>query len=112
VTRDCLAAPGSTLADGASGLTRTKTCYKCRQEGHVRHIRFPLSFTVLNIFPLDCQGLPRECRVVRMTTSRFSVLGVVQEDLLPSPYRSAMFILQFFLSYVERIFFDLRNLRV
>jgi len=38
-----------------------------------------------------------------------AVLGVVQEDLLPSPYRSAMFILQFFLSYLN--VFDLRNLR-
>lgn len=39
-----------------------------------------------------------------------TVLGVVQEDLLPSPYRSAMFILQFFLSYLN--VFDLRNLGV
>ena len=40
--RDCLAAPGTTVADGAapSGTgnpNKNKTCYKCQQEGHVRH---------------------------------------------------------------------------
>lgn len=36
VCRDCLAAPGTTVADGAVGShNKNKTCYKCQQEGHV-----------------------------------------------------------------------------
>ncbi|KAG1753994.1 uncharacterized protein EDB91DRAFT_1043656, partial [Suillus paluster] len=40
MARDCLASPGSTSADGTSGLTKNKTCYKCGQEGHVRCVFF------------------------------------------------------------------------
>ncbi|KIK65301.1 hypothetical protein GYMLUDRAFT_239846 [Collybiopsis luxurians FD-317 M1] len=36
--RDCLAAPGTSVGDaptGPSAMNKTKTCYKCQQEGHI-----------------------------------------------------------------------------
>ena len=41
--RDCLAAPGTTVTDGAGTGTvgnpnKNKTCYKCQQEGHVSNL--------------------------------------------------------------------------
>ena len=36
--RDCLAAPGTTVADTGAPVgnpNKNKTCYKCQQEGHV-----------------------------------------------------------------------------
>ena len=37
--RDCLAAPGTTVSDtgisAAGNPNKSKTCYKCQQEGHV-----------------------------------------------------------------------------
>ncbi|CCL98271.1 uncharacterized protein FIBRA_00265 [Fibroporia radiculosa] len=37
--RDCLAAPGTTVADGTPAAVgnpnKNKTCYKCQQEGHI-----------------------------------------------------------------------------
>ncbi|KAI0685030.1 hypothetical protein BC835DRAFT_574146 [Cytidiella melzeri] len=41
MARDCLAAPGSTVSDGAliptapANPNRNKTCYKCQLEGHI-----------------------------------------------------------------------------
>ena len=37
-SRDCLAAPGTTVADTGAAVgnpNKNKTCYKCQQEGHV-----------------------------------------------------------------------------
>ncbi|KAI0751114.1 hypothetical protein C8Q80DRAFT_1155647 [Daedaleopsis nitida] len=36
--RDCLAAPGTTVADTGAPVgnpNKNKTCYKCQQEGHI-----------------------------------------------------------------------------
>ena len=41
LNRDCLAAPGTLINDSiptgpvAANANKTKTCYKCQQEGHV-----------------------------------------------------------------------------
>ena len=46
--RDCLAAPGTTVADTGAPVgnpNKNKTCYKCQQEGHV------INFTFLHCNP-------------------------------------------------------------
>ncbi|TFK43567.1 hypothetical protein BDQ12DRAFT_675186 [Crucibulum laeve] len=40
MARDCLAAPGTTMNDiptgpAAGNINKSKTCYKCQQEGHI-----------------------------------------------------------------------------
>lgn len=61
--RDCLAAPGTFMNDvptgpAAGNLNKSKTCYKCQQEGHVSdnllHLRDSLTYCP----SADCSRLP------------------------------------------------------
>lgn len=40
---DCLAPPYSVTEDMNGAKTPVKTCYKCKEDGHVRFALFPLS---------------------------------------------------------------------
>jgi hypothetical protein len=60
-SRDCLAAPGSTVDSAvAPNPNKNKTCYKCQQEGHVRRVLL----AVLRWYSpaiIDRPRLPGEC---------------------------------------------------
>lgn len=63
--RDCLAAAG---ADGAAinggagaGFTKSKTCYKCQQEGHVRLLILEPRSSVRSADGLRLPQIARDC---------------------------------------------------
>ncbi len=59
--RDCLAAPGTTVADTGAPVgnpNKNKTCYKCQQEGHVSS---PLSDTCSSLTFSGTMQIARDC---------------------------------------------------
>ena len=74
--RDCLAAPGTTVADqtvvsnGVAPSNKDKICYKCSQQGHVRN--GIVTTHVLTLFA-DRQGVPSECRIRGLNRLRMNI---------------------------------------
>jgi hypothetical protein len=89
--RDCLAAPGTTMNDSiptgpaAGNLNKSKTCYKCQQEGHVSNLsRCPFLLSDLNAPPCrhrlpeiaqKTQSLPQMCFEVPVVRQSFNEVG-------------------------------------
>jgi hypothetical protein len=68
VSRDCLAAPGTTIDSGVGNPNKNKTCYKCQQEGHVRCHASPPNTRFSLLYP-DCKRLPRDPGSSRLRVS-------------------------------------------
>lgn len=91
IARDCLAAPGTTMNDSlptgpaAGNLNKSKTCYKCQQEGHVSDLsRFLFLQSDLNASPCrhrlpeiaqKTQSLPQMCFEVPVVWQSLNEVG-------------------------------------
>ncbi|KAF4602398.1 hypothetical protein EYR40_005603 [Pleurotus pulmonarius] len=82
MARDCLAAPGTTVNDSIAGVSsnvnKSKTCYKCQQEGHVRCIVVSFHNQLTQHHRLHGNVLKTEILVAKLT----SVLGFQRPNMI------------------------------